>query len=120
MRNSQQKLLNAWLLFGGFLRPSARLLVALGFASNLNLTMALLPYWRRHCYLEHTVAKACFDIFIAYALGQRYAAIKTAVASLTAVEALFVLFMLLPAFTFDDQGLICDVNLHIIFVKTRQ
>src|SRR5687767_2686061 len=88
------------------------------FASNpfadLNAATSLLTLWHWHAYLQNTVAEARLDIFILYAFGQRDAAIEATVAALAAVEAFFVLFAFLPAFTLYDERLTFNIYFHII------
>src|SRR5207249_1201295 len=70
--------------------------------------------------LEHAMLERCLGAVRNRALRQRYSAVEAAIASLVAVPALPLLFVLLFSLTLDCQHVVVDFNLDVFLPQARQ
>src|SRR5690349_18320164 len=95
------------------------------FSTNLpfNLNLASAPFRtlrRGQRNFENAVAEGGFCLFSVDAFGQWYGAEEAAIATLAAVKACAILFVLLFALALNGEHVVVDVHFHIILVQPRQ
>src|SRR5207302_7958362 len=70
-----------------------------------------------HRYFEHSILEVCFCRFAFDALRQRYLTPELSITSFRTVDTFLALLVLVLAFAFNKDGVLCDIYLHIVLCQ---
>src|SRR5207244_1727269 len=87
------------------------------FPLDLNSPSVLGNLWCFHRYFEHAILEVCFCRFAFEALRQRYLTPELSITSFRTIDTFLALLVLVLAFAFNKDGVLCDIHLHVVLCQ---